>query len=743
MTIAVLDARTGPIAILAMGENVLEAARWSVAAQGYAATASIAATSSSAAGNYFPSQAAGEAGTTTGQFFSHPDGAGGLVYRERTAGGSVIIGYAATAARVEEAISIAEAAELASTMVGQIWESTANTAGQTNFVCAGSATKYLRVYLNGVRLTTGDYSRSGDTVVLSEGANLDDVFSADGWNGSATVVQALAVNVSHNAMAIATAGSVAAKLKNLIDPMDVPFGGVGDGSANDTAAVVAADAAAAAAGVSMVLTKVHKITSNTTLNADIVAMGGRLEPATGVTVTLRGEVFAAEQRVFGTDGAVVGVRDVRPEWWGALSNGTADNIVALRAAHTCVQASQASRGGRQTIRLSGGVYGVSDGWLVEPTANVNLHVVGSGTILGGTRITDLASYTSTANPVFQIGGNADSIQQITDWGVTGIAIIKSAGSAVVGFQVGSNDPTKKLIGQTWQKVEDVFVDGFTFDLRVIHSRQIVFSRVSAWSNNLATATVPLQITTNGWFTGDLIFDDACQFVSNSATLASTKCIQILCETGDYNNATGANQIAGIVFGNLDCYQGQRALEVYCRNGGYISDIWVRSTQFDQQTTNAIWIEAKKDSATAPVIQNVNIVDAYFSANLGATIALVSTAGGIVREVDISSNFNNGGQKEFVKVSGAGVENITINGNRVVNNNNTTGYVIDLGTANIASACGNKLSRTDGTSFPDYMVNIGLGANNYVVRDNISAGLAATGVVLDNGGAVTKSVGGNI
>lgn len=626
---------------------------------------------------------------------------------------------------------------------GSVIEQLATVDGQTAFVFAGTNGRAVKLMVNGVRIAAADYTRSGDTITLAVAATAGDILTVDTWGGVSSVKNALANDVAYDAVAIATAGSVAAKLQSLIDPMDVPFGGVGNGIANDTAAVVAADAAAAGAGASMVLTKVHKIASDITLNADIVAMGGRLEPSAGVTVTLRGEVFASEQRVFGTAGAVVGVRDVRPEWWGALSNGTADNIVALRAAHTCVQASQASRGGRQTIRLSGGAYGVSDGWLVEPTANVNLHIVGSGTIFGGTRITDLASYTSTANPVFQIGGNADSIQQITDWGVTGVAIIKGAGSAVVGFQVGSNDPTKKLIGQTWQKVEDVFVEGFTFDLRVIHSRQIVFSRVSAWSNNLATATVPLQITTNGWFTGDLIFDDACQFVSNSATLASTKCIQILCETGDYNNATGANQIAGIVFGNLDCYQGQRALEVYCRNGGYISDIWARSTQFDQQTTNAIWIEANKDSATAPVIQNVNIVDAYFSANLGATIALVSTAGGIVREVDISSNFNNGGQKEFVKVSGAGVENITINGNRVVNNNNTTGYVIDLGAANIASACGNKLSRTDGASFPDYMVNIGLGANNYVVRDNISAGLAATGIVLDNGGAVTKSVGGNI
>jgi hypothetical protein len=55
-----------------------------------------AANSAAAASNYYPSLAAGEAATAVGQFFSHPDGVGGLVYRERTAGGSTVIGNALT-----------------------------------------------------------------------------------------------------------------------------------------------------------------------------------------------------------------------------------------------------------------------------------------------------------------------------------------------------------------------------------------------------------------------------------------------------------------------------------------------------------------------------------------------------------------------------------------------------------------------------------------------------------------------
>lgn len=58
--------------------------------------ATAAAGSATAIGRYFASKAAGEAGSTTGQFFSYPDGAGGLIYAERTGGGSTEIARALT-----------------------------------------------------------------------------------------------------------------------------------------------------------------------------------------------------------------------------------------------------------------------------------------------------------------------------------------------------------------------------------------------------------------------------------------------------------------------------------------------------------------------------------------------------------------------------------------------------------------------------------------------------------------------
>ena len=76
------------------------------AAVSAAASAGLATSAASAAARYFVSQAAGEAGSAIGQFFSHPDGAGGLVYRERTAGGSILIAEVPTKAQLDRYAAI-------------------------------------------------------------------------------------------------------------------------------------------------------------------------------------------------------------------------------------------------------------------------------------------------------------------------------------------------------------------------------------------------------------------------------------------------------------------------------------------------------------------------------------------------------------------------------------------------------------------------------------------------------------
>lgn len=62
-------------------------------AEAEADEAALAASAASAAANYFSSLAAGEAGTAAGELFSYPDGTGGIIYAERTGGGSTEIAH--------------------------------------------------------------------------------------------------------------------------------------------------------------------------------------------------------------------------------------------------------------------------------------------------------------------------------------------------------------------------------------------------------------------------------------------------------------------------------------------------------------------------------------------------------------------------------------------------------------------------------------------------------------------------
>lgn len=93
-TITVIDNRT----VIRVGENTVESAR-------QAGIATSAANAAAAAGNYFSDLAAGEAGTTTGEFFSYSDGAGGLIYAERAAVGSNIIAEAVTQAQLNTRVA--------------------------------------------------------------------------------------------------------------------------------------------------------------------------------------------------------------------------------------------------------------------------------------------------------------------------------------------------------------------------------------------------------------------------------------------------------------------------------------------------------------------------------------------------------------------------------------------------------------------------------------------------------------
>jgi hypothetical protein len=119
-------------------------------------------------------------------------------------------------------------------------------------------------------------------------------------------------------------------------------GAVGNGVADDRAALAAADAAAVAAGTTLLITRPHKIGSNLTLAAPLkILPGGLLLRANPVSLTISGQIDAGHYPIFGgwaADGATrLAVADdkvafvitrgqtLRPEWFGAFGDGASND----------------------------------------------------------------------------------------------------------------------------------------------------------------------------------------------------------------------------------------------------------------------------------------------------------------------------------------------------------------------------------------------------------------------------------
>lgn len=104
------------------------------------------------------------------------------------------------------------------------------------------------------------------------------------------------------------------------------FGAKGDNATDDRAALAATDVAAVAASPSnsILISAVHRISSNITITSSIAfAQGGQLVPDTGVTITLNGTSITAPdtQQVFAGVGTVSApnVSYASVGWWGAYA----------------------------------------------------------------------------------------------------------------------------------------------------------------------------------------------------------------------------------------------------------------------------------------------------------------------------------------------------------------------------------------------------------------------------------------
>lgn len=447
--------------------------------------------------------------------------------------------------------------------------------------------------------------------------------------------------------------------------------------------------------------------------------GAQLVISAGVTLTVRGVVEAPAARIFSGSGRVVGIADVRPEWWGAAADGATDDQPALQAAHDCVEQSGGSDGDGPFVHLrgTGANYGLGRQLTLRPTASFNLRFGGGGAVLGS-RMTALASFVTDLGPAaVRVQGTTDTIQQIAGYKIGGFSVAPTAGTAaLVGFWVGGDGTAgtgleRGLIGTQANEIHDVYiVDGFSFCWRVANCRLIDFNRCSGWSQG-RTGVVGLLVTVdaNGAFTGDLNFN-GCQFVVD--TVASTKCVSIT------HSKSGSAQIKGVRFTNSIFYRGDRTVEIYATGGAIIGDIWFNpGCQLDGFLNTGFYIES---NGSTSVIDNINILGTYIRGINTAGINVVSTSSGFVASINIQMNWIASMTNARAIIGGAGTKGLLVNGNTIQDCVSIAQCI--LINSSRSSVTNNLLSQGFGvTGVADNFISIGAATDWITVGKNNSGG----------------------
>ena len=151
------------------------------------------------------------------------------------------------------------------------------------------------------------------------------------------------------------------------------------GGTYDETTLAAADAVATAAGKQLLIGHAYTLTGDLTLSANVKIMPGAvLTIATTKTLTINGTLDAGIYQIFSCTGTgevvfgTVSVKEVYPQWWGAIGDDSTDCTTAINAATKASNVVHIKAGIYQisgTIYLGGGVF---------PNAPSNYHIKGDG-----------------------------------------------------------------------------------------------------------------------------------------------------------------------------------------------------------------------------------------------------------------------------------------------------------------------------------------------------------------------------
>lgn len=541
----------------------------------------------------------------------------------------------------------------------------------------------------------------------------------------------------------APSNSVATKLSQFLNPVDYPWSASPGGAVDCAAALMAADAVAVAAGKPLYITGAHRVSSDITLNADLIFIGGSLRPDSGKTITLRGSVQAGLYQIFGSGGsvagAVVGVRSVWPEWFGAKRDGATDDANAIQRCNFCLMSSNPSDGIRPTINLADGVYGVGKTVRITPTNDINIAIVGAGGGESGTILYGLQSFsTSNGVAVLQIDGQLKSDGSARDaaYSIGGFRVKRHASSAATtGFWIGPDEGTEKsLDGFHESLIHDVNVFDFPVGWRFNVMRLLKIERSSSWAEGV-TGAICVLITAKGNgtpFTGDLDFENfqtVCDYADGSTNFRIT--------------AASNEQVRGIRWDRCISYHGQIHVDIIHSSSSDMGDFWWKEgCQFDGVSGNIFNVQV----ASGSIFDNIWVQGTYTRGlSTNGFFWKCVNSGGRVNSIKISNNLvedADTGSTPLIDFQGAAAD-IDISHNSFPNIASTTYLVRFPGTAELLTVCDNKAFKL-GTRTAVGMVQFSATANRYSATGNIgSSGVWTGSVVSELNGTATKYVEGNI
>lgn len=476
-------------------------------------------------------------------------------------------------------------------------------------------------------------------------------------------------------------------------------------------------------------------------NIHIGTNGSFFCTATGSIAIYGGFKADGFARIFYGPGAAIGVREVWPEWFGALGTGAGDDQPAFQAAHTCLQYASlnGSVGGRPTLWTQERLYQFNNTLTLQPTAKFNLRVCGAGSgASGGSRFQASTTFPNAA--LIAIDGPSIAGDQAADFIIEDFSVRANPsgiGACRAGIQVGTPLTPNRLEGWHCSVIRNVCVQNYPICWDLVHCRLINFQRCSGWNDTLAGGSTALMIRQAGNFTGDLRFDN-CQFVSNVAAGCSS--IRLNSNTG---LSTGAplNMIAGIKFTGCDIYQADRKLEIIAGSGSRVADIWFTQCQWDGNSNQDIYIAS---TGTGSVVDDINFVQCYVAGGnlnpaLDQLLAFTATGGSVS---GISVTGGNWQLAQGKTMNFQGVNGVVVDGVQIRDNNNQTGAAIEFGACNGITCTDNIEARVTG-NFSKYMIQIGATCTRPIVTGNNGNGIPSTATINDLTGAISKVVANNL